>query len=417
MRYSAPRGTRDLADREVQAFRELENAAQEMFRRYGYSEIRTPVFENVELFKRAVGDTTDIVEKEMFAFEDRGGRHLALRPEGTAGVVRAYLEHSYDKTGGLKKLFYIGPMFRAERPQAGRYREFWQIGAEFFGNPSPQADADMLLLIRDILAAYRLTGAKFFINSIGDTKCRPVYREALVTYLNAKKDSLCEDCQRRLDRNPLRVLDCKVDGPKLSDAPLMKDFLCDECKAHDNELTALLSSVGFEYERAPRLVRGLDYYSRTVFEVTAPGLGAQDALGAGGRYDSLVKMLGGPDVPAIGFALGMDRVARARYGEELSKDMVESSTKVFVALAGQGTGQAGFKILQDLRKAGLAAEIGAPDKSLKAQMRWADSWKAKFVVIIGEDELKRQAALIKNLEGHSQEEIPLAGLVLKIASK
>jgi histidyl-tRNA synthetase len=411
MRLSAPRGTRDIKDREALAFRELEAAALESFRRYGYEEIRTPVFETRELFRRAVGETTDIVEKEMFDFSDRGGRELSLRPEGTAGVVRSYLEHSMDKTGGIKKLFYMGPMFRAERPQAGRYREFWQIGAEFFGNPSPQADAETLLLIRDILSGFGLKEFAFHLNSLGCPDCRPAYRNALTTYLEARRASLCEDCKRRLDKNPLRCLDCKTDGPSLTDAPRTADHLCEACRAHDKELDDLLRSVEFSFVKDPRLVRGLDYYTRTVFEVKAGGLGAQDALGAGGRYDGLVKQMGGPDTPAIGFALGVDRVCRSRHGDALDQAVpTDPARRIFVALAGVGTGETGFKILRDLRAAGLTVEIGAPEKSLKAQLRWADGWGAGRVVIVGEEELKRDAVLLKNLSDHSQKEIRLSTL-------
>lgn len=412
MRYAAPRGTRDIKEREARAFRELEAAAQEVFRLHGYEEVRTPVYENAELFQRAVGEATDIVEKEMFTFEDRGGRKLALRPEGTAGVVRAYLEHNWDKTGALKKLFYVGPMFRAERPQAGRYREFWQVGAEFFGNPSPQADADVLLLVRGILSAYGLTEMKFLLNSIGCAECRPAYRDALVKYLSGKADGLCEDCRRRMEKNPLRCLDCKIDGPRLADAPLIGGHLCEACRAHERDLEALLRSVDFAYEKAPRLVRGLDYYTRTVFEVTSAGLGAQDALGAGGRYDSLVKTLGGPDVPAIGFALGMDRVARARYGAALEAEGAEEGdARLFVALAGEGTGPAGFQLLRELRALGYVGEIGDPGKSLKAQMRWADAWRARYVVLVGEEEWAQRKIVLRDLKLQKQKVVPAVTLL------
>jgi histidyl-tRNA synthetase len=404
VRLSAPRGTRDIKEREALAFRELESTALDAFRRYGYEEIRTPVFESDELFHRAVGETTDIVEKEMFNFEDRGGRKLALRPEGTAGVVRAYLEHSYDKTGGIKKLFYIGPMFRAERPQAGRYREFWQLGAEFFGNPSPQADADTILLIQDILASFGLGNAAFIINSIGDAACRPKYRDALLDFLRGIKSQLCEDCQRRMEKNPLRCLDCKVDGSMLAGgAPVMPDFLCDPCKTHRDALYSLLDSVGFQqgknYFQDARLVRGLDYYTRTVFEIKAPGAGeagVAGVLGAGGRYDGLVKQMGGPDVPAIGFALGIDRTCRAKYSDGAISHKTDGR-RIFVALAGRGTGVKGFGLLRELRGLGYEAEIGAEDRSLKSQLRWAESWYANFVVIVGEEELRRGAVLLKNM--------------------
>jgi histidyl-tRNA synthetase len=421
MRTTAPRGTRDIKEREALAFRSLETAALDAFHRYGYEEIRTPVFESQDLFHRAVGETTDIVEKEMFVFTDRGGRELALRPEGTAGVVRAYLEHSYDKTGGIKKFFYIGPMFRAERPQAGRYREFWQLGAEFFGNPSPQADADTLLLIRDILTSYGLSDVTFYLNTLGCAACRPHYREALIAYLSGHRDRLCEDCKRRLDKNPLRCLDCKVDGPTLTDAPAMADHLCEACRAHDAALDALLKSVDFGHVKDPRLVRGLDYYTRTVFEIKAAGAqeaGVAGVLGAGGRYDGLVKQMGGPDVPAIGFALGIDRVCRARHGDALAQPVpTDPSKRIFVALAGAGTSEAGFKILRDLRQAGFTAEIGASDKSLKAQLRWADGWGAGRVVLVGESELSRGAVLLKDLVAHAQEEILLPGLLNKLSAK
>jgi histidyl-tRNA synthetase len=420
MRYASPRGTRDIEGSEVEAFRELEKTSRDIFQRYGCEEIRTPLFETTELFHRAVGETTDIVEKEMFTFSDRGGRSLTLRPEGTAGVVRAYLEHAWDKTGEIRKLFYMGPMFRAERPQAGRYREFWQIGGEFFGNPSPQADADILLLVRDILTTYGLPEIQFNLNSVGDDACRPPYRETLKNYLLARKMDLCENCQRRLETNPLRCLDCKGCGPRLLDAPSMIDFLCNDCQNHNGELKELLDSVGFSFQWNKSLVRGLDYYTRTVFEITAPGpmapgLGAQDAIGAGGRYDGLVKQLGGPDVPAIGFALGMDRVARVRHGGTSATapkkaPRVDSARRIFVAMAGTGTGTVGFKILRDLRQAGFTAEIGAPHKSLKAQFRWADHWGAGRVIVVGEEELKRGMVQLKNLTTHDQKEYPLTGL-------
>ncbi len=421
-RPSAPRGTRDIVDLDVRTFRRLEECAGERFAAYGYTEIRIPSFENAELFSRAVGDTTDIVEKEMYLFEDRGGRPLALRPEGTAGVVRAYLEHGWDQSSPVKKLWYGGPMFRAERPQAGRYREFWQIGGECFGNPSPQADAETLLLVRDILTSAGLTnGVRFLVNSIGCSVCRPAYREALKTYLSARKSDLCENCVRRLERNPLRALDCKGDGPKLGDAPLMADHLCEACRVHRDQVYLLLKSVSFSFEEAPRLVRGLDYYTRTVFEVTAPGQGSQDAIGAGGRYDGLVKLLGGPDTPAVGFALGVDRVARALQAQGFSPS---SPIKVFVAQAGLDTSTAAFTLAQKLRAFGqsghpsaerMALEIGASTKSLKAQFRAADGWGADWLVLVGEEELKKGTVVLKDLRRHSQEEIPLGDVVSRLS--
>ena len=418
-RLGAPRGTRDIVGIDVRSFRQLEERARLCFESYAYEEIRTPTFESADLFSRAVGDTTDIVEKEMYLFEDRGGRPLALRPEGTAGVVRAYLEQGWDQTAPVKKLWYGGPMFRAERPQAGRYREFWQIGGECFGNPSPQADAEMLLLVRDILTSVGLTtGVRFLVNSIGCGVCRPAYREVLKAYLSARQSELCENCVRRLERNPLRALDCKGDGPKFVDAPLMADHLCEACRAHRDEVYLLLKAAAFPFEEAPRLVRGLDYYTRTVFEVTAPGQGSQDAIGAGGRYDGLVKLLGGPDTPAIGFALGVDRVARALQVQGFTTPAVK---KIFVAQAGAGTSATAFTIAQKLRSGhssgqgvSFAVDIGASTKSLKAQFRAADGWGADWLVLVGEEELKKGNVVLKNLRRHSQEEIPLADVATRL---
>lgn len=412
-RPAAPRGTRDLFGDEVRLFRRIEERAADCFRLYGYEELRTPVFENVDLFRRAVGDTTDIVEKEMYVFEDRGGRPLALRPEGTAGVVRAYLEHAWDQSAPVKKLFYSGPMFRAERPQAGRYREFRQTGGEFFGNASPEADAETLLLMRDILAAAGLPkgAATFGVNSLGCAECRPAFRDALRAYLEPKKAGLCENCQRRLVVNPLRVLDCKGDGPALADAPVTTDHLCADCRAHHGRVLELLRAAGLPFAPAPRLVRGLDYYTRTVFEVTAPGLGAQDALGAGGRYDGLVKALGGPDTPAVGFAFGVDRVARALEAQNVP---VSGPRRVFIAQTGAGTADAAFRLADELRGEGLweaaplAVEVGAPGKSLKSQFRAADGWGAAWVLLVGEDELKKQTVILKDLRAGAQREVPLA---------
>lgn len=414
-RPSAPRGTRDIIDLDARSFRHLEERARACFGIYGYEEIRTPSFESADLFSRAVGDTTDIVEKEMYLFEDRGGRPLALRPEGTAGVVRAYLEHGWDQTAPVKKLWYGGPMFRAERPQAGRYREFWQIGGECFGNPSPQADAETLSLVRDILTRAGLTnGVRFSVNSIGCSVCRPAYRDALKAYLTERKADLCENCLRRLERNPLRALDCKGDGPKFTDAPLMADHLCGACLLHRDETYALLKSTAFSFEESPRLVRGLDYYTRTVFEVTAPGQGSQDAIGAGGRYDGLVKLLGGPETPAIGFALGIDRVARALQAQGFA---APPPNKIFVAQAGAGTSGPAFGLAQAFRShpksaaGSVAIEIGASTKSLKAQFRAADGWGADWLLLVGEEELKKGTVVLKDLRRHSQEEIPLAEAV------
>ena len=297
-KFQAIRGTKDILPPFAKAtgdgaadsvqFQHLEEQARALFRRFGYSEIRTPTFEAVDLFQRSLGETTDVVQKEMYVFEDRGGRKLALRPEGTAGVARAFIEHHLSQSAPFCKLFYIGQMFRAERPQAGRYREFWQIGAEYFGNASAAADAELLLLVQTLFLSLRLEDAHLKINSLGDAKCRPKYLEALGAYIKGILPTLCEDCRHRAEKNPLRVLDCKTDGPKLADAPTIDGFWCDDCRAHFEKVQDLVRRAGGAFAVVPRLVRGLDYYTRTVFEVTSSALGAQDALAAGGRYDKLV---------------------------------------------------------------------------------------------------------------------------------
>ncbi|HOX22947.1 MAG TPA: histidine--tRNA ligase, partial [Elusimicrobiales bacterium] len=309
------RGFRDILEPDAAAFSELENLCRRIFRLYGYSEIRLPTVEQRELFVKSTGDTTDIVEKEMYAFADAGGRLLALRPEGTPGVVRAYMENGLPATDQRRKLFYIGSMFRAERPQAGRYREFEQIGAEYIGNPDPSADAETILLLAELLKAAGIREMKLELNSIGCPQCRPAHRQALLDYLKDHLEELCENCKKRLERNPLRALDCKADGPKLvAQAPAMK--YCPDCDAHFAQVRRHLDNAGQAYNINPNLVRGLDYYSRTVFEFRAGGIGSQDAIAAGGRYDSLIKSMGGPDVAAVGWALGADRVLVGAYQDD-----------------------------------------------------------------------------------------------------
>lgn len=405
MRLNAPRGTRDIIEGEAQAFSRLETLARGVFIQSGFEEIRLPTFESEDLFRRAVGDTTDIVEKELYTFQDRGGRPLALRPEGTAGVVRAYLEHHWDQSGGAKKLFYMGPMFRAERPQAGRYREFWQIGAEYFGSPTPEADAELLLLAREVLTGFGLSSLKISLNSLGCADCRPAFQQALITYLSERRSTLCEDCQRRLEKNPLRCLDCKIDGPALQQAPSPADHLCETCRRHDQELDGLLRGVDFPFERQPRLVRGLDYYTRTVFEITSQGLGSQDAVAAGGRYDRLVHQMGGPDQPAVGFALGMDRVVRALSGDTVPR--AQEPKKIFVAVAGESVGGPAFQLMTRLRQSGWRVELGARTRSLKSQLRAADAWGAKALVIVGESEWAAGQVAVKDLrtQGAQQQAI------------
>jgi histidyl-tRNA synthetase len=416
-KYQAVRGTHDVLPAEASRFQELEARARGLFKQFGYHEIRTPTFESIELFQRSLGETTDIVEKEMYVFEDRGGRKLALRPEGTAGVVRAFIEHHLTQTEPFCKLFYIGSMFRAERPQAGRYREFWQIGAEYFGNPFPEADAELLLMVQAFYRGLGLTDVQLKLNSLGDEKCRPVYRQALQDYLKAEKHKLCEDCQRRMEKNPFRILDCKIDGPRLGNLPTIDTFWCEPCRSHFKAVTSLLEKAGGSFVFTPRLVRGLDYYNRTVFEVTTTLLGAQDALAAGGRYDRLVKDVGGPDIPALGFALGSERTLDALRAAAKGKPERSEGTLIFVAAQGEDTTPAAFQLLQDLRfnkslhERNIYVEGGFFQKKLGAQLTLADRLNASYCVIMGQDELEKGEVTVRSLKKSAQERIPRHDLI------
>ena len=316
MKFQVPRGTRDILPPDSDRWAEIEGQARRILGSYGYREVRTPIFEATELFVRSVGESTDIVRKELYTFEDRKGRSLTLRPEGTAALVRAYLESPVLRQESPARLSYLGPMFRYERPQAGRYRQFWQIGAELLGSKEPSADAEMIDLFVSIMRAVGLPNVKVLLNSLGDAACRPVYREQVREYFGRHLDRLCEDDRERWKANPLRILDCKIPAcqPVLAEAPSVLDALCGDCRAHFAAVQEALRALGIDVEVAPRLVRGLDYYTRTVFEVHAANLGAQSAVGGGGRYDQLVQELGGPETPSIGFSIGMDRLHIATGG-------------------------------------------------------------------------------------------------------
>ncbi|MBU2574216.1 MAG: histidine--tRNA ligase [Elusimicrobia bacterium] len=404
------RGFRDLLAPDSTLFTRIEAAAREVFALYGYQEIRIPTIEPHELFVKSTGDTTDIVEKEMYAFTDQGGRHVAVRPEGTPGVVRAYIERNLSQTGKNGKYYYIGNMFRAERPQAGRYREFEQIGAEQIGNPSPFADAETVAMLVKILEKAGVQGCSAEINSLGCADCRGKYRGILSGYLKTHADALCEPCRKRIDQNPLRALDCKIDGPRLAgEAPALE--LCPACADHFDRTQELLKLSGVDFRVNKNLVRGLDYYTRTVFEVKAGQLGSQDAVAGGGRYDDLVKSMGGPDAPAIGWALGVDRVAL------LIKDSAgaDTSPQIFVISASGDARAAAFKLLGDLRAAGLSADFSNFELSLKSQLRSADRSGAAVALILGGDEIKNSSCAVKPLkEKARQRTVPMADLIPEI---
>ncbi len=399
----AIRGMRDILPPDTGRWQWVESVAREVFDLYGYREIRLPLLERTELFARSIGADTDIVAKEMYTFADRKGESLTLRPEATASVLRAVLENRLDRGAGVKKLYTLGPMFRYERPQKGRFRQFYQINCEAYGGEAPELDVEVILLLLTILKRLLLGDMRLLINSLGCPECQKKFKAALGLFLINKED-LCEDCRRRRATNPLRVLDCKSVNCQviLRGAPVMRDYLCADCAAHHARVLELLDRFNVAYEEQPRLVRGLDYYTRTAFEVVAVGLGAQDAVAGGGRYNGLAQELGGPDIPAIGFAIGEDRLL-----EVLPPDLGQDNRpRVFVAALGEPARERAFTLVQDLRRKNLAAEMDFEGRSLKAQMTLADRLSATFVVILGERELETGVAQVRPMRNLS---VPAGG--------
>jgi histidyl-tRNA synthetase len=407
MKFQVPRGTQDILPTDVAAWQALESRARDVSTRYGYKEIRTPIFEATELFLRGVGETTDIVSKEMYTFADKKGRSLTLRPEGTAGVMRALIEHGLAQAGRIHRLWYLGPMFRYDRPQAGRFRQFRQWGAECVGSAHPAADVEIILLLVDLLASFGLARTAVQLNSVGDAKCRPAYADALRAYLAPHKDGLCADCQVRFDKNPLRILDCKVpfDREVAQGIPSILDSLCDECRAHFDAVKAGLDRLGVSYALDPRLVRGLDYYTRTAFEVHDTERGAQSALGGGGRYDGLVAEIGGPQVPGVGFSAGMERMLLALTEE--GRLATTTPALVFVARMGDDAVETYAQSLVRALRAHVPVTLDfETGKSLGAQMKQADKLGARWAVIVGEDEAKAGEATVKDLTAGTQTKVP-----------
>lgn len=402
MKINAVKGFRDVLPPETELWSRLEDEARRLFRAYGYCEIRIPLVERTELFSRAAGETSDIVEKQMYTFEDVDGASLTLRPEGTASVVRAYIENGVYGREPVSKLFYSGAMFRRERPQKGRFRQFYQIGAEVLGRDDPLVDAELLVMLADYFSALGLASAQIEINSLGDATCRPAYREELRRYAQARKAVLCADCNRRLDKNPLRILDCKEDRDNTKDAPVMIDHLCEACSEHFRAVRERLAGESVSVTVNPRMVRGLDYYCRTAFEIVAEGLGAQNAIGGGGRYDGLVASLGGPTIAGIGFALGVERLVLALRGAEAA-----SGFDLFIAPLGERAEARAFRLARDLRRSGLRLEIEPGRKSLKSHMRRAGKLGAAFVLIVGDDELARGTAVLRDMGRQVQTETRL----------
>lgn len=395
MKVTSVKGFHDILPEESAQRARIEEIARGVFAAYGYGEIRVPIVERTELFRRGIGETTDIVEKEMYTFADRDETSLSLRPEGTASVVRAFVQHALHQQAGFVKLFYVGPMFRRERPQKGRLRQFWQIGVEAIGRDDPGIDAETILLMHDLLAAIGVQAPRIGLNSLGCAVCRPAYVARLADYGRARAASLCGNCRDRVDRNPLRLLDCKVEacGAAMADAPLMADHLCADCAGHFGRVRAALDGEQVPYELQPRMVRGLDYYCRTAFEATAEGLGSQNAVGGGGRYDKLVKAFGGPDAPGVGFALGVERLVLS-LREPFA---VDARPEVFLAPLGAPGDVGAIGMAHALRRDGMRVEVGSGDRSLKSQMRLADKLGATHVLIVGEEELAAGALTVRDM--------------------
>lgn len=396
-RTTAPRGTTDILPADARRWSVLERALRDVCDLYGYGEIRTPIFEHTELFARGIGSGTDIVEKEMYTFEDRGERSLTLRPEGTAGAVRAYLERRLDAEAQPVKLYYSGPMFRYERPQAGRTRQFHQLGVECIGSADPAADVEVIAVLVALFRRLGLTEYEIQLNSIGCPDCRPAYVQKLKQALEPVRDSLCKSCQDRFERNTLRLLDCKRESCQelTKDVPLILDSLCGPCEDHFQQVRGYLDEVGIEYTINQRLVRGLDYYTRTVFEFVSPELGAQDALGGGGRYDVLVETLGGPPTPAVGFAAGMERILLAA---SLEDEAAAAPVDTYVVTLGDEGRRAGVVLAERLRAEGFRTELDYMGRSLRAQMRQANRVGAKKVLIIGDDEAAAGTVQLRDMQ-------------------
>ncbi|MGC8796921.1 histidine--tRNA ligase [Thermodesulfovibrio sp.] len=409
MRFSSLRGMQDIIE-EIHLWQHIENNVREIFENYNFQEIRTPILEKAEIFLRSIGENTDIVEKEMYIFNDKKGRTVALRPEGTASVVRAYIQHGLFNNPAPQKFYYIGPMFRYERPQKGRLRQFHQIGVECFGVSSSFIDAELIYMLKIFLEKLKIKNLAYEINSLGCKECRAQYRKILFNFLSNRVSRLCDDCKRRFERNPLRVLDCKVESCKeaLKDIPLILEFLCSDCKAHFLSLQKELDEMGISYTVNPKIVRGLDYYTRTVFEVTTTMLGAQNAVAAGGRYDDLVESFGGPPTPAIGFAIGIERLI------ELCSTTLTVNPKrpiVYVAYLGNDLRTEAKKVVNFLRENNIPTEISYEETSLKSQMRKADKFGVKIVIIIGEDEIKKGVYKWKNMQTGLQGECSFQELI------
>ncbi len=403
-----PRGTEDVLPKDSGLWQKVENIARETAGLFGYKEIRTPVFESTELFQRGVGDTTDVVQKEMYTFEDKGGRSITLKPEGTACLVRSYIENSLYANPQPTKLMYIIPCFRYEKPQSGRLREFHQFGIECFGAENPTTDAEVISLASMFLKNAGVKNVKLNINSIGCPECRGKYNESLKNYFNSNKNDLCETCLERLEKNPMRILDCKspVCSKIAENAPKMIDYLCEECSNHFDSVKARLDKMGIEYFVNPDIVRGLDYYTKTVFEFTSDALGAQSTVCGGGRYSGLVEELGGKPAEGIGFAVGLERLILIIKSQNEDAEVTQTPD-IFFATIGENAEAEAQKLIYELRKMGVYAEQDLCGRSVKAQMKYADKLGAKYSVVLGDDEVAKGVANLKNMTDGETKEIKI----------
>ncbi len=405
----APKGTKDALPKDIYKLQYIENTVMDEAEKFGYKEIRTPVFEHTELFQRSVGDTTDVVQKEMYTFLDKGNRSITLRPEGTAGAARAFLENALSNEPLPQKVCYLTSCYRYEKPQAGRLREFHQFGVECFGATSPMADAEVIALASSIFKKLKVKNLTLQINSIGCPKCRSAYHSALTEYFKGHEAELCDTCRERLYKNPMRILDCKDEGCAkiVANAPVMLDFLCDECKAHFEDVQKYLKAEGIEFEINPKIVRGLDYYTKTVFEFVSNDIGAQGTVCGGGRYDGLIEELGGQNTPSLGFAMGLERLQllMESTGCEFPED---KRPDIFLIAAGETAKGECIRLASALREEGYQALYDLNSRSLRAQMKYADKTGAAFTAVIGDDEIESGSVYIKNMESGEQTETALS---------
>lgn len=408
MIIQVPKGTQDILPDDAPKWYYIENKIREVLTKYGYQEIRTPAFEYTELFIRGIGESTDIVTKEMFTFPDRKERSLTLRPEGTAPVVRAYLENNMDRASKVVKLFYIGSMFRCEKPQAGRFRQFNQFGIEVIGTKSPEVDVEVIIVALEIYEKLGLKNLEIVINSVGCKKCRVDYIQKLKKFLINKKDLLCSECVERYEKNPLRVFDCKKDSCQkiIETAPMITENLCPECKLHFEEVKSHLDDFKIKYHLDHKLVRGLDYYTKTAFEIVCKGLGAQNAIAGGGRYDDLVEELGGKPTPGVGFAAGIERMIMVMNQQKINWPKPKC-IDIFIVKVSAENKDTAFRLLQKIRNSGLSADLDYSDGSLKSQMRIANKIGARYTVIIGEEELSKDMVTLRNMQTKEQKKVKL----------